>query len=467
LAHFLAHTSRLMGDEPTDWYVWQVGIPNLALRSEPLMHSVLALAAMCRCSDVIAEIAGGPVPMQQITAIQELMVTAEAHHALSLNLTRSSLDGQGIEAEADYDIVLANAMVMVPYAFVFRRLRTWLAKHYALDPTEEPSSSWILLCRAVGLAILGLRAKDNKTSGDTTQASASVQHTPPGSPGSACNRSESANFFCEGKESKPTAPLRTPIEEHVLYPIICATAPAALRNLSSRVKLLLHESDDAVQTSCSEAVSVLERISSDLRSAQSAYPAACETVDTDCPDHTPLGGMTDVVGWLQRSLGRHAHIRSGPQKGLTRVVLSFLSRGTTSYISLLIDVLDSTSGENPMRDTTGLSDDGGICAADSGGITIEQRIVLEIFVHWLVFLLLLDGIWWVQDLGIDELGHVVSQINNSNLAIWPQETSNLQSLSRDMAGTSLEDDWWPASICRIAMEVNRHRSEMEGTRLGP
>ncbi|KAJ4290790.1 hypothetical protein N0V88_006540 [Collariella sp. IMI 366227] len=53
LKHYLEHTSMDPSVDSEDQYTLQICIPHLACQSKPLMRSVLALAAVCKCCDII------------------------------------------------------------------------------------------------------------------------------------------------------------------------------------------------------------------------------------------------------------------------------------------------------------------------------------------------------------------------------------------------------------------------------
>jgi hypothetical protein len=91
------------------------------------------------------------------------MLDGHAHHAKSLELTQGFL--RDTRARPNFNGILANTMVMLPYGFVFRRVNRWVGRHKLresmelLDPATSSSTSWIALGRAIGLAIVGLFAK--------------------------------------------------------------------------------------------------------------------------------------------------------------------------------------------------------------------------------------------------------------------------------------------------------------------
>jgi hypothetical protein len=63
---------------------------------------------------------------------------------------------------------------------------------------------------------------------------------------------------------------------------------------------------------------------------------------------------------------------------------------------------------------------------------------MDIFAHWLVLVMLLDGVWWISDIGEWELGQVVSLV----------KTQDLPSQSADTGET-----WWPETMYLVKREL--------------
>ncbi len=58
---------------------------------------------------------------------------------------------------------------------------------------------------------------------------------------------------------------------------------------------------------------------------------------------------------------------------------------------------------------------------------------MDILAHWLVFVMLLDGLWWIGEIGPWELELVISLVRN-----------------RDWGADMIEEeDWWPEKMMRI------------------
>ncbi|KAK0707296.1 hypothetical protein B0H67DRAFT_670128 [Lasiosphaeris hirsuta] len=155
--HYLEHTSKDLTVDEDDQYTLQVGIPNLACQSKPLMRSVLALAAVCRCCDMIAGAgagAGEAATEPSRARVAELLALADGYHMDSLREIQATLP-----RVKQYDHVLANAAMMGMYGSGSHRTRIWLAQTAGPDapPYAMPKhSQWISLFRAAYLAYAGL-----------------------------------------------------------------------------------------------------------------------------------------------------------------------------------------------------------------------------------------------------------------------------------------------------------------------
>lgn len=162
-AHFLQHTSQISGLEPESQYAWRLGLPRMAIKSPMVMHSVLAVGAMCLCMDIIT--ASGHSDshfalQEDFDRISHLTAVAIAHHAESIREVGAAIADP--DMCVNLDSVLSNAAVMVPYGFMLRRLKVWLSgrvpdSNSSLTGPDTAGMSWIYLCRMVKTAFLGLR----------------------------------------------------------------------------------------------------------------------------------------------------------------------------------------------------------------------------------------------------------------------------------------------------------------------
>lgn len=119
---------------------------------------------------------------------------------------------------------------------------------------------------------------------------------------------------------------------------------------------------------------------------------------------------------------------------LRRIIMSFLNKAPAEYLNLVQSVLDSPSAETRAENRM---------TRDSPGTEVPlldatHLLAMDIFAHWLVLVMLLDGVWWIRDIGEWELGQVVSLM----------KTQDLPSQSADIGQT-----WWPETMYLVKREL--------------
>ncbi len=72
---------------------------------------------------------------------------------------------------------------------------------------------------------------------------------------------------------------------------------------------------------------------------------------------------------------------------------------------------------------------------------IAHRLAIDIFAHWLVLVMLLDGVWWIGDIGQWELRRVVAFAEHQG---WIAEFVT--------AGPT----WWPESVYTVKAGLAKH-----------
>ncbi|KAL6913583.1 hypothetical protein FSST1_011343 [Fusarium sambucinum] len=151
-SYYLSHAARSMAYDDEDLYALQVGFPNLAFRSKPLMSSILALAAVRKCHDILSQPSTQPADKGQV---RTLLALADEHHRDSLRQTRADIPNAN-----HYDHVVANAPLMVLYATANHAVRIKLS-----DTQDDQDANinlapaqlhWMTLIRAAHLAYTGL-----------------------------------------------------------------------------------------------------------------------------------------------------------------------------------------------------------------------------------------------------------------------------------------------------------------------
>ncbi|KAG8166452.1 hypothetical protein KVR01_002141 [Diaporthe batatas] len=411
LGHYLSHTSRTIAFDRDDLYVLHVGIPNLAISSKALMSSMLALAAASQCHDLLEASPGSP----DVVRIRELLVLGEQHHAASLRQIQ-----EDIPSTERYDHVLANAALMFLYGSASHWVRIRLMRVCCVEsggggnrlpeefvPAQNPA-----------VAVLG----------DSERTS--LRQIEFGD----------VNVVC---------PQNGPSDEtrRLFLPILAATSGAALTKLRARARQVEMEAANGSEGLgvCMEALAVFQAVLGETFSDRrpgglSPETPGSQTDDPRGPLHPPsLGRLSNVAPWLRRYTAR-VTMNSTDSRPLRRTVNAFINRVSTKYLHMVQATLEHIPVEAAGRGATRsqgytLEDQD----ADSGPV---QRLAMDIFAHWLVLVLLLDGVWWIGGIGAWELGRVVAYARERG---WI-----------DMGDKADDEAWWPQSMYNIKIELSRN-----------
>ncbi|EAW17253.1 putative C6 transcription factor [Aspergillus fischeri NRRL 181] len=427
LSHYLTHTSRSIPVDDLDLYALSVGVPNLAFSSDVVMSSLLALAAACNSHD-IAKRAQARLDPQTLMDIQKLLALAERHHQASLRHIQTTMQNSD-----SYDHVLANAALMVLYASASHSIRVHLAAAAKKCRQRLPNevlpqhSQWISFTRAAhtaSTAILnGLVAGADEICTATSSPILDARSELP-----SLGSCSTDGLSPEDGPSENT--------KRLFLPLVASTFNRALESLRRRAELttaLLKRSElcaaDSLQLqACLETVSVLERC------ACAALSRREGSTSVEPPRYQPTsgGGLCRVSPWVARYMISVTSMES-PQI-LRRIIMSFLNKAPAEYLNLVQSVLDSPSAEARAENWM---------ARDSPGTEVPlldaaHLLAMDIFAHWLVLVILLDGVWWISDIGEWELGQVVSLM----------KTQDLPSQSADIGQT-----WWPETMYLVKREL--------------
>jgi hypothetical protein len=336
--HYLEHTARDPSVVDDDQYTLQVGIPTLACQSKPLMRSVLALAAVCKCSDIIKQSSGSPQDREEVI---DLLSLAHSYHVESLREIQATL----YEAK-NYDHILTNAAMMGMYGSGSHCARIWLVKTAAIDDPplgdlipEYPQ--WMSLFRAARLAYAGLLNNSN-----TPATMPSPAHLPP----------DASQFTSEYKASSSKAEKRprSPTD-HPLGPILAATIGPAMAKLHEQAAEILATNDASNPDlqACSAVLAILDTIvaetfpDSNTPQPSSPFPPATgHAVNPDGagaalePGEGPARlSQLPLSPWLRRYT---ASITSMiPSRLPRRTIMAFVHKAPTAYLTLIEDILQT------------------------------------------------------------------------------------------------------------------------------
>ncbi len=413
LSHYLTHTSHAVAFDEEDLHALSVGFPNIAFGSKPVMSSLLALAAACKCHNLLKQ---SKSPLNNLELVQELLSLADRHHDCSLEEIQAAIHSQNT-----YDDVLANAALMVLYSSASHSVRIRIAEAARLAGRElsgsllPQGSQWIGLIRAAHTAsvgVLGTYAEDL-----TAPSLSSCSPLPRASPASE------GIWSCMGTFSPEDGPLEA--TRRLFLPIVRSSFDRALDLLSDRAQQLFadwSESSPWMETdlkACLEALPTLKSIAIDavfgsekmLQSRPESYGKL---------EQIPFESLPKVSPWLGRYMARVTSLTS--PKPLRRVIMSFLNLVPIEFLSIVQSVMVtmSASGDTPQ----------------GGTLNVVKHLAMDIFSHWLVFVTLLDGVWWIGDIGEWELGQAISLMK-----------------ANEFHG---EDGWWPESMHRVKRELTQH-----------
>lgn len=443
LDHYISHTARAVAFDADDLYALKVGIPSLAHHSRPLVSSMIALAAVCKCKDMIRDFS---MPMRDNHLLYELLALADRHHKASLRQTQDDM-----ACIDHYDFVLANAPLMVLYASANHSVRIQLSmetvktngRHVGFAPAAE--SQWIPLIRAAHLAFTGLRS--------ASRPGPDMKPSLAGSPlavypSLSSWRHLTGDNVAASAEDGPTREARD-----VLLPTVASTSVAALEKLREwaqtmiskqngeashgsaigrlgGIEMLLAGNDTTDLQACFEALDILGRLVNDVfsRKASQFSPKGTETEPT--LEVCPQSLLSEVSPWLRTYL---ASVTSDIQtdQPLRRTIMFFLNRVPAQYL----DLVQTTLGV--------ISEQGEGISFDSLSQSITHRLAMAIFAHWLVMVMLLNGVWWIGDIGAWELERVIS---------FMQYRSSPSTVIVD-------EEWWPKSMLNIAQQIKCQRAQ--------
>lgn len=413
LSHYLTHTSHAVAFDEEDLYALSVGFPNIAFGSKPVMSSMLALAAACKCYSLLKHTSS---PLDSLELIHELLSLADCHHNRALEDIQYAIHSQNT-----YDEVLANAALMVLYSSASHSVRIRVAKAARLAGRElsasllPQGSQWVGLIRAAHTASVGvLGTYTDDPAAEKVDTGSPVPKVTPATEG--IWRSI-RSFLPEDGPSETTRRLFLPIVQSSF-----GRAFELLHNRAQRLASDWSESSPWLESdlnACLEALPTLKSIAADaLFGSEETSPSTLQSVDKLA--QIPFENLSNVSPWLGRYMARVTSLTS--PKPLRRVIMSFLNLVPIRFLSTVQSVMDEMS---PGGDS-------------SQGVTlnVSQHLAMDIFCHWLVFVTLLDGVWWIGDIGEWELGQAISLMK-----------------ANEFHG---EEGWWPESMHCVKRELTQH-----------
>lgn len=108
--------------------------------------------------------------------------------------------------------------------------------------------------------------------------------------------------------------------------------------------------------------------------------------------------------------------------------MSFVNRVPSKYLTLVeaaLEVMNAASSQE--LDTPIQQHDDSYWSPELGTL---QALALDIFAHWLVLVMLLDGVWWIGDIGDWELERIIESMRTHGILL----------------PTASGTDWWPRQM---------------------
>lgn len=422
LSHYITHTSRIIPFDDEDVHALHVGIPNLAFGSMSVMASLLALSATCKCHDILKS----STALERLDDIRELLDLADQHHRTSLQQIRES-----IYADDQVDSVLACSALMVLYGLSNHCVRLNLSTVAKREDRVLPNdvlplqSQWITLIRAAYTAYVGV-LNDRPDEESATWLSSMSDET----------QRLSALSIIEAyvPEDGPSESTKS-----LLMPIVSATYGSALARLRTTVRSSVSGGSSLSSNagaagysgleSCFTALFLLEEtFKTVLTEPQSTLPYS-PSDELDSP--LQANGTRQASPWLRDYLARVTS--SKPSKVKRRSITAFLNRVPMEYLQLVQSALDCIPVETNQT-SSNISESAAHCG-------LVHRLALDIFAHWLVLVMHLDGVWWIGSIGQWELGRVIVFSQTQG---WVNEY------------TDSGQAWWPESMYKVRKELAGH-----------
>jgi hypothetical protein len=425
-SHYLEHTARSVAADSADLYALGTEIRRLVSESRIIMHSVLALAAIHKCSTIIQD----PNHRQNnYTSVTHLLHTAEQYHREVLQQAQSD-----VEHMRRYDHVMLNAALMVLYSCASHSVQISLmgggAGNAYMPGSFRPGDlQWFSMIRAIQSAYSGLaNTKPESLDGDDLKNPHQEQIYSVDMPRSPLNEIDLSGA------TGPT--MRT---RRLFLPIVAATWNGALDRLDATAERIqtseLPGAKEVVEYQmCTQALRLLRSIFMEVFTARTFSQASSPNSDgTPGPaKHSKVDEIAKLEPWLRDYLARITS--KAPHLPLRRTIMAFVHRLPNGYTELVQNAIDVTSQNHDVDDGVKNSL---LCSIEKLSL---QRLAVDIFAHWLVLVMLLDGIWWIGDIGTWELEQAISAM------------SLLNRLDRSpyLCG------WWPSSMYITKLEIDQH-----------
>ncbi|KAH8429783.1 uncharacterized protein LDX57_007455 [Aspergillus melleus] len=391
------------------------------------MSSLVALAAACKSHDIVKS-PQVPLSPQKILEIQELLALSERHHTASLRHIQATMQNPD-----SYDEILANAALMVLYASASHSIRVHLATTAKRSGQRLPheilpqNSQWISFTRAAHMASSAVLNDIVDSAHNRWKTSSNpIMNTGPEIPRAG---------LCS---SDVLSPQDGPSEntKRLFLPLVASTYSRALEGLRKRVEstvALLKESE-LDPSSHSQLEASLETMTILEKCAYSALSSRENDENILANQPLSIDQLTRVSPWVAKYMISVTSMES-PQV-LRRIIMSFLNKVAAEYLNLVQSVLDSPYIEG--RADSWMTRDSESPGSEVPTLSATHLLAMDIFAHWLVLVMLLDGVWWIGDIGQWELSQIMSLMKAQNPLGQSADTG---------------ETWWPETMYMIKREL--------------
>ncbi|KAJ6095924.1 hypothetical protein N7486_006670 [Penicillium sp. IBT 16267x] len=391
------------------------------------MSSLIALAAACKCHDLVKSNASPEG--QTMMKVQELLMLGERHHRSSLQHIQVAMSYSDC-----YDNILANAALMVLYASASHSIRVYLATSTKRSGQKLPNellpqhSQWMSFTRAAHTASTAIL--------DGIVNSVTDIQTNTNIPSPTTNTQALPSSVLNGKIVLSPQDGPTERTRRLFLPLVISTYTQAFKILRNEIESTAalferlgastcsHTSLDA----CMQAFSVLETCASDALSTK-------KTAERHCgPKFEPLllKHIQKVSPWVGEYMASVTSMTSS--KALRRTIMSFLNKAPVVFLNVVQSMLDSSFVEAGAENMITPDSPG----SEASLLNSTCLLTMDIFAHWLVLVMLLDGVWWIGGIGQWELGRVIALIKPQVSVHQPIDT---------------RETWWPESMHCVKLEL--------------
>jgi hypothetical protein len=366
--------------------------------------------------------------------VKQLLDLADHHHEKSMQLIQ--LD---IATTTHYNAVIAHATIMAIYSMAAHSVRIRLDNatgvHLMLPIQYMPvSGQWIGHIRGIFMAFTALRDTEDDSSDITMDEPVNMETL----------RAEPIDDYISGSRTpSPKNDMSSMTGQH-LFPVVASTGSSAVAELRSKAlkiggagymdTLSSHGSlpemslinNDSDYQACMTSLDVLKNVLDSIFQVDASSPAS-SIESFHCVDIPQRSRLQRVEPWLRDFCVPTTS--SGTPKNLRRAVISFVNRVPVEFWTLVSGFMerfsfqvessewmkDGSSSPKPLRPPM-------------------AALAMDIYAHWLVLIVLLDGVWWLDGIGAWELRRALSCLNN-----WEGFGA--------YRGT--HKDWWPETMLEL------------------